>query len=247
MAAERPTAVPGSARWWMERSGPVRPVRRDAQLTPARIVAACLAIVDQEGHEALTMRHLADRLGVAVSALYGHVTGREEMLVLAADEMLAVLDAEPPPGDGWRGRLEWLVGRLLGELREHPSRMALLRAVQAYGPNSMAARERALALFLADGFSATEAQDAYVLITTYVVGAAQRPPTPGQPPTDVAARRAAFEALDRERFPLLTAHAAELSTTRAEEFFSRGLSVLLDGIEARHARAGAERGTRTSG
>ena len=49
-------------------------------LTRERIVEAGLAIVDEQGHERLTMRGLAQRLGVTATAIYHYVDGRDDLL-----------------------------------------------------------------------------------------------------------------------------------------------------------------------
>src|SRR3990170_1673638 len=54
------------------------------------IAAEALALVDEEGIEALTTRKLAKRLGVEGPSLYNHVAGREDLL----DEMTALIDEQ---------------------------------------------------------------------------------------------------------------------------------------------------------
>src|ERR1700681_4366406 len=69
-------------------------------LSWARLVSEALALVQEEGLEALSMRGLADRLHVKAASLYWHVRDRRELLELLAE---AILDRVPaPPARGWR-------------------------------------------------------------------------------------------------------------------------------------------------
>jgi AcrR family transcriptional regulator len=67
------------------------PLRQEA------IVDTAIALADEEGVEALTMRHLADRLDYKVMSLYNHVANKDELLTLMADEVASEIK-EPVPG-----------------------------------------------------------------------------------------------------------------------------------------------------
>jgi AcrR family transcriptional regulator len=70
-------------------------------LTRARVVEAALDLVQRDGLDALTMRALADRLGVKAASLYWHVRDRGEILELLAAALLAEVGPTGPPA-GWR-------------------------------------------------------------------------------------------------------------------------------------------------
>lgn len=75
------------------------------KLDTSAIVAEALLLVDERGLDGLTMRALAQRLGVQASALYWHVGSREELVTaMAATFYQKALQATPASGD-WR---EWL-------------------------------------------------------------------------------------------------------------------------------------------
>ncbi|WFE67486.1 TetR/AcrR family transcriptional regulator [Micromonospora sp. WMMD714] len=61
--------------------------RRATPLTRERIVAEAVALLDRHGVDGLTMRRLAERLGVTPTALYWHVTTKEDVLDLAVDQI----------------------------------------------------------------------------------------------------------------------------------------------------------------
>src|SRR5579884_1659010 len=74
---------------------------RQPGVTRARVVEAALDLVQDAGLDALTMRALADRLGVKAASLYWHVRDRDELLELLAAALLAAVPP-PPAGAGWR-------------------------------------------------------------------------------------------------------------------------------------------------
>src|SRR5262245_53988694 len=92
-------------------------------LSKARIVRAAVALADRAGLEALTMRRLADELGVAPMSLYHHVPNKEELV----DEMIETVfeQIEPPSLE-----VEWKTAL---RRRAHSTRAALNRHRWAVG------------------------------------------------------------------------------------------------------------------
>jgi TetR/AcrR family tetracycline transcriptional repressor len=72
-----------------------------SSVTRGRLVAVALDLVQQEGLAALTMRGLADRIGVKAASLYWHVRDRGELVELLAQALLAEVRATARPA-GWR-------------------------------------------------------------------------------------------------------------------------------------------------
>ena len=83
--------------------------KRRAPLTRAAVLAAAVALADRDGLDAVSMRNLAQELGVVPMALYKHVANKDELLDGMADAIVAEID--PPRADlGWkqalRGRIQ---------------------------------------------------------------------------------------------------------------------------------------------
>jgi len=68
-------------------------------MSRAGLAEAALELVEEEGLDALTMRTLAERMGVKAASLYWHVRDRDELLELVADALLAHVPAPPPSSD----------------------------------------------------------------------------------------------------------------------------------------------------
>ncbi|NUR84168.1 MAG: GntR family transcriptional regulator, partial [Nonomuraea sp.] len=102
-------------------AGGRRPVRR-AGLDPdrERVVRAAIEIADAEGLEALGMRGLAAKLGVATMTLYRHVAGKDELVLLMVDAVVADFPLPAVPPQGWRARLEVTARTQWAGYRAHP-------------------------------------------------------------------------------------------------------------------------------
>ncbi|MFG1619385.1 GntR family transcriptional regulator [Nonomuraea wenchangensis] len=114
-----------------EQRGPGRPAARrgagQAARGPGRpgdarerVVRAAVELADADGLDELTMRALADRLGMATMSLYRHVSGKDELVLLMVD---AVIDDHPLPEErpaGWRETLETSARLQWAAYRAHP-------------------------------------------------------------------------------------------------------------------------------
>ncbi|HEY9394000.1 MAG TPA: GntR family transcriptional regulator, partial [Nocardioides sp.] len=109
------------------RSGTVVAPRDDASRTPGakaltrqRILAEAVGIADAEGLDAVSMRAVAGRCGVAPMSLYRFVEGKDELVAAMADAVYAASSFTLDPDAPWRERAESL-GRELWRLhRNHP-------------------------------------------------------------------------------------------------------------------------------
>src|SRR5919199_6327039 len=97
--------------------------RRDARnkttLTPRAVVEGALALADAEGLDAVTIRRLANELGVTPMALYWHFKTKDDLLAGLADRVLDALALPEETGD-WARDLRGLMEALVGALRPHP-------------------------------------------------------------------------------------------------------------------------------
>lgn len=74
------------------------------RLTRAAVVAAAIELADADGFGAVTMRKIADRLGVGTMSLYRHVSDKDALLRAMSNE-IGVRFPYPPAGDAnWRQR-----------------------------------------------------------------------------------------------------------------------------------------------
>lgn len=151
-----------------------------SSLTRERLVEASLALVREEGLDALSMRALAERLDVKAASLYWHVRDREELLQLLADAILE--SAGPARGADWRGAVSSAaasLGRVVA--RQKDAARILLEVPEALERSGLFA---AVASRLEEaGLSAGQARDVALMVMTHVIvgGAPADEPLPGRP------------------------------------------------------------------
>jgi len=240
-AALEPATDGGSRSLWF--GAPIADDRdRRPQLTRERVVAEALAVIAEEGVQALTMRTLAARLGVVPGALYHHVRNKQQLQDLLLDGVLAEVDFHIGHTQPWTEQLKVLAQRLRQVLERHPGVAALLKTRDPLGPHSLALAEAFLLPLQAAGFPDREAGLAFFLVVDYTVGFAVSSPRTSvneQRVRDASIRSQLhefFRSLPPERFPALVALGEHVWLDNRDERFAAGLDVLVDGLEhARHA------------
>ena len=222
------------------RAGAPARTRKGARpaLDRERIVTAALAIVDREGVPALSLRRLADDLGVTPMSIYWHVADKAELLELVGHAVLA--EAEIPPRAGtWQDQLRDIHRAMIAMFYRHPNAGQLVIGRARYGPGGLALFERILAILLDTGFEPQAAFDAYQSLYLFTLGFMA---TSTRSAAFVEAQRqgaAYMLTLPEDRFPSVRAVAPVIGRRPPEEQFELALDVVIEGIAARLATPAA--------
>jgi AcrR family transcriptional regulator len=202
------------------------------------IARAALEMLDEEGLDALSMRRLADRLGVGTMTLYGYVRSKQELLDAAVGAAVEDFDFELPEG-GLRERMRAHVHGVRELFELHPSLPALRARQPIVQPAAFRMTEQAIQILLDAGFPPEEAPRAFRVIFVYEFGSlvfGGTEPSPEQRRTV----RAALQLLPEDEFSAVSRVAEHLpGTVGGREQFDYGLELILDALEARAARYSA--------
>jgi AcrR family transcriptional regulator len=216
--------------------------RRDRPAKPAlsrdAIVAAGLAIVRDEGLDALTMRRLGQALDTGPASLYVYFANRDELWDLLFDAAIGTVTTEPTDPERWREQLTGLAGRMVKMMAEDfPGLARLAMARIPSGDNALRVTESMLSLLKAGGASDQAAAYAADLISMYVTAIAyeqalyaQLYSDPDYEAAEVARLTERFGSLDPTRFPTLAALAPQLTSGDGDERFALGLDVIINGL-----------------
>jgi AcrR family transcriptional regulator len=216
---------------------PVDDQDRRRQLTRERVVEEALAVIAQDGVEALTMRGLAARLGVVPGAVYRHVRNKQQLQDLVLDGVLAEVDVHLDLSLVWTEQLKLLAHRLRQVLEAHPGVAGILKTRDPLGPHSLVLAEAFLGPLQTAGFGNREAGLAFFLLVDYTIGfAVSSPPTSvnEQRVRDPATRTQLhqfFRSLPPDRFPALVTLGEHVWVDNRDERFTAGLDVLVDGLK----------------
>jgi TetR/AcrR family transcriptional regulator, tetracycline repressor protein len=128
------------------------------RLTRAAVVDRALALADESGLDALTIRKLATELGVTPMALYWHFRGKDELLEGLAERVWSEIDiASVDRTAPWPDQLRGLLVSLLTVLRAHPAAAQLLASSAKNNESALNATEVTLDILRTAGFSPLDA------------------------------------------------------------------------------------------
>jgi AcrR family transcriptional regulator len=121
-------------------------------LSKERIVQAAVALADRDGVDGVSMRKMAQVLGVVPMALYKHVAGKDELLSGMID--LAVAEIDPPATDlGWKAAIRERILSARRVLLRHPWASRVMESRTEPTPTVLAYMDSMIGMFRAGGFS----------------------------------------------------------------------------------------------
>lgn len=159
---------------WRHRSAVVEAGTRRGpkqKLTLDELVDAAIELADREGLEAVSMRPLAQRLGLGAMSLYTYVPGRQELLTLMVDQALGRTEL-PPHADDLRTRLATLAELQYADYLAHPWLLEV-GGRPWLGPHSSDRYEWQLAAVEGIGLDDVEMDQAVTLLVSFAAGVAR--------------------------------------------------------------------------
>jgi AcrR family transcriptional regulator len=206
-------------------------------LSEDAVVDAALQILKSDGLDAVTMRRVAAALDTGPASLYVWVAGREGLHRAMLDRIIGSVELEAPDPARWRAQLHALLVRVRQALVAHPGIAATAIAEPPTTEAPLQLLENLLAILLCGGLDpqdAAWATDIFAMVASY---AAIETDVRGADHRERAQQlHATFTGLPSDRFPLITAHAAQLVAGDGDERFHVAVDVVLDGMLARAAR-----------
>ncbi|GAA3867816.1 TetR/AcrR family transcriptional regulator [Saccharothrix violaceirubra] len=205
-------------------------------LNVGRIVRAAVEVADESGLDGLSMRKVAERLGYTAMSLYRHVPGRDHLVDLMRDAVLAESAGPLPEGD-WRAGLTACARRMWEVHRRHPWLAQVRGPRRLPGPNGIVAYERMLAVLAGTALAPAEVVAAAGLVGRFVEAEALvlLETVEAERASGVdherwwGARHSLYAHLDR--YPTLSALWRDGGFDDPLDTFGFGLARVLDGIE----------------
>lgn len=227
--------------WGKREPAPRGPKRT---LTVEQIVEAAVALADAEGIDNVSMRRVAERLGVGAMSLYRYVPSKAELLDLMLDTIHAEQAEATAPADdeSWRARLAWHARQSRALIQRHPWMLQVRMGQRPpLGPNILTVFNAQLGAVKDLGLTPAETLAVTELIGNYVQGATRRDveavqtvEESGVSDEDWWDERTEFweQYFDVERFPHITLMWEQGGYEEPVDQFEFGLQRVLDGIEA---------------
>jgi TetR/AcrR family transcriptional regulator, tetracycline repressor protein len=185
-------------------------------------VSAAVQVVREGRSEQMTIRSLAEELGVAPMSLYRHVRDKDDLLDEVTDVLLAEIWKPRARRRDWQKWAMEAADRLRSLLVNEPVALHVYLHHPVTSPTAIARMDAMLDVLQGAGFRETAARRAYGAIHMYTIGFAV---------VEAARRQSGSEPKEDDR---VTQELAKLTTPGQ---FRIGLTLLLEGIQSAAGRA----------
>ncbi|MDF5757597.1 TetR/AcrR family transcriptional regulator [Spongiactinospora sp. TRM90649] len=211
-----------------------RPLSRD------RVLQAAIRVADHGGVEAITMRRVAQKLGVEAMSLYHHVPNKDTILDGVVDVVFEAIELPTAGCDDWRDAIRARAHSARAVLARHSWALGLMDSRRNPGPATLRHHNAVLGVLREAGFTLPMAAHAISLIDSYVSGfvlqEASLPFTTLEDVGEVAGD--ILERLPADELPYLTEMIAEHALRPGYDHhaeFGYGLDLILDALESRRS------------
>jgi AcrR family transcriptional regulator len=203
----------------------------------AAITEVAVRIADAEGLEAVTMRRVADELGIAVMSLYNYVPAKDHLAQLMTDQLAGEYAYPVTPAPDPRAAIADLARQARDIARRHPWLAGLMQRPMPPGPNGLRYLDHFLGLLAGSGLDTGAKLEIIAMISGFATmyGAmqaalpAERAGTVSTAEQNAAQVRAFARAAASGRYPNLAAALAVAGRPRSQDdIFGSGIERLID-------------------
>lgn len=204
-------------------------------LSKDRILAQAMYLADNSGIEGLSMRKLAETLGVKAMSLYNHFSNKDEILDGLVESVIAEIEVPALPATDWKKAMLVRANSAHAALLAHPWATHAIVSRMNIGPNILNYIDTTLGCLRGAGFSVEVADRIWNAMDSHIYGfTLQELNFPLQEDEYAEAAAGFIELLPAEKYP----HMNELSTHVMEKKyngvhdFEFGLKLILDGLDS---------------
>lgn len=204
-------------------------------LTAERVIDGAVALADEIGIDAFTIRRLADAIDVKPMTIYHHIPNKEAIIDGMVDRVFSEIDL-PPTDVEWRDAMLVRSRSMRRVLANHPWASPLMESRLAPGAATLRHHDAVVGCFRSAGFSLEAIAHAYAVIDAFLYGFALTEATlPATEGADMAALVEQMAAhMPADEYPHLAeftvGHVLQPGYDFGKEF-DFGLELILDGLE----------------
>jgi AcrR family transcriptional regulator len=204
-------------------------------LTRERVLHAAVRLADEGGVRALTMRKIAESLGVEAMSLYYHVNNKDDILDGMVDIAFSEIDLSKDTDD-WVDAMRKRAVSVRTVLTAHPWAIKLMQSRTNPGPATLQHHDSVIGTLRNAGFTIELAAHAFSAMDAYIYGfVLQEMSLPFDSSSEVAEiAEAILESSPMDEYPYLTEMAVEHVMQPGYSYgdeFDYGHDLILDGLE----------------
>lgn len=202
-------------------------------LNRTKILHAAIKLADRSDIQTLSMRKLAESLGVQAMSLYNHVSNKEDVLDGMVDVIAGEIDLPDIQAD-WKSSMRQRANSARSVLLRHPWATSLIVSRINIGPNMLAYVNATLGCLFEAGFSYKIADQAWNALDSHIYGfTLQEQNFPLEPSEYANAAEAYLDLIPVEEYPYLNALARQVIDGKHNgmQEFEFGLELILEGLE----------------
>ncbi len=216
-------------------TAPTRPAEERAPLSAERVIDGAVALADEIGIDAFTIRKLAEAIDVKPMTIYHHLPNKEAIIDGMVDRVFDEIDLPPTELD-WRAAMVVRCRSMRRVLADHPWASPLMESRTNPRPATLRHHDAVLGCLRLGGFSLGLTAHAYATIDAFLYGFALQeatlPATGGAEMDELAGSM--VEAMPTDELPHLVEFTLDHVLQPGYEFseaFEFGLGVILDGLQ----------------
>ena len=225
---------------------PEEPDGERTRLSKRAVVDRALKLADADGLDTLTIRKLAQDLGVTPMALYWHFRSKDDLLEGMAEQVWSEIDVVVDPSVPWWAQLQGGLESLLKALRAHPSAPQLVLEHEKRNDAALRATEATLEILLGAGFDPQHASEIarstlWTGITLVMSEAGYHPELSEEERAEFQRRNEIYLAmLPAARYPRLVRCAAQMASCDLDFHYRLGVEMFIAGVRAMAERYGPD-------
>jgi AcrR family transcriptional regulator len=202
-------------------------------LSKDRVLRAAMALADDGGIKAVSMRKIAQELGVEAMSLYNHVASKDEIIDGIVDLVATGIDLAPDAAD-WKAAMRRRAISAHEQLLEHPWAANLWMSGQTFGGARMRYADAVLRGFREGGFPEELTYHAFHVLQSHIMGFTLYVASFDFDVEELEELAATFlETFPADEYPDLALHIRQHAEPGDEQegAFEIGLDLVLDGLE----------------
>ena len=202
------------------------------RLDKDRVLRAAIQIADRSGIEALTMRKLAQKLGVEAMTLYYYVAKKDDIVDGILDLVVSEIELPSEVGD-WKAAIRRSAISAHQVLLRHPWACSLMMSPARIRAARLRYMESLLKRLREAGFSAEMTHHAYHALDSHILGFTMWEVGYTAGARELRDMGAFRRDLPIDRYPYIAEHMGEhgKESSRGDGEFRFGLELILDGLE----------------